>query len=165
MIFFIGFNLLYSQSFYIFASPFITTIHIDKSKTFQKKDMNEESYQQQPFNTIQHNKSMIEPTKTETEMKARAYGRTELAMMYCPQDTPGAAWRKLRQWTEQTCWNDCRTLATPAINARSHRRKSNGSSTILASLNREKLVKPLHDWQPPRINNRWNAAAFQRFSF
>lgn len=97
---FIGFNLLYSQSFYIFASPFITTIHIDKSKTFQKKDMNEESYQQQPFNTIQHNKSMIEPTKTETEMKARAYGRTELAMMYCPQDTPGAAWRKLRQWTE-----------------------------------------------------------------
>ena len=33
-------------------------------------------------------------------MKIRAYGRTELAMMYCPQDTPGAAWRKLRQWTE-----------------------------------------------------------------
>ena len=97
---FISFYLLHSQSFYIFASPFITTIHIDKSKTFQKKDMNEESYQQQPFNTIQHNKSMIEPTKTETETKARAYGRTELAMMYCPQDTPGAAWRKLRQWTE-----------------------------------------------------------------
>lgn len=97
---FIGFNLSYSQSFYIFASSFSTTIHIDKSKTFQKKDMNEESYQQQPFNTIQHKKSMIEPTKTETEMKARAYGRTELAMMYCPQDTPGAAWRKLRQWTE-----------------------------------------------------------------
>jgi len=54
---FIGFNLLYSQSFYIFASPFSTTIHIDKSKTFQKKDMNEESYQQQPFNTIQHKKA------------------------------------------------------------------------------------------------------------
>jgi len=63
--------------------------------------MNEESYQQQPLILV-NTKKMIEQTKTktETEMKARAYGRTELAMMYCPQDTPGAAWRKLRQWTE-----------------------------------------------------------------
>lgn len=26
------------------------------------------------------------------------YGRTELAQLYCPDITPDAAWRKLRQW-------------------------------------------------------------------
>ena len=42
---------------------------------------------------------MIETTTTtETEVKVHAFGRTELAMKYSPQDTSGAAWRKLRQW-------------------------------------------------------------------
>lgn len=30
--------------------------------------------------------------------KLRAYGRTELALAYCPELTPGSAYRKLRQW-------------------------------------------------------------------
>ena len=30
----------------------------------------------------------------------RKYGRTELAQLYCPDITPAAAWRKLRQWIE-----------------------------------------------------------------
>ena len=28
----------------------------------------------------------------------RKYGRTELAQLYCPDITPAAAWRNLRQW-------------------------------------------------------------------
>lgn len=30
--------------------------------------------------------------------KIREYGRTELALAYCPAITPDAAWRKLRHW-------------------------------------------------------------------
>ncbi len=30
--------------------------------------------------------------------KSTTYGRTELAQMYFPGLTPGAAWRKLRSW-------------------------------------------------------------------
>ncbi|MBQ7181337.1 MAG: DUF4248 domain-containing protein [Bacteroidaceae bacterium] len=30
--------------------------------------------------------------------KIRAYGRTELAQLYSPDITPGAAWRKLKGW-------------------------------------------------------------------
>jgi len=32
--------------------------------------------------------------------RIRAYGRTELAQMYCPDLSPSAAWRKLRQWID-----------------------------------------------------------------
>lgn len=32
--------------------------------------------------------------------RLRSYGRTELAQMYCPDLSAGAAWRKLRQWIE-----------------------------------------------------------------
>lgn len=28
----------------------------------------------------------------------RTYGRTELAQLYCPDLTAGAAWRKLKRW-------------------------------------------------------------------
>lgn len=28
----------------------------------------------------------------------RKYGRTELAQLYCPDITPAAAWRNMRQW-------------------------------------------------------------------
>lgn len=31
-------------------------------------------------------------------MVIKEYGRTELAMMYCPYITPAAAWRRLRKW-------------------------------------------------------------------
>ncbi len=31
-------------------------------------------------------------------MKNRSYGRMELAMLYCPDVVPQAAWRKLRSW-------------------------------------------------------------------
>ena len=30
--------------------------------------------------------------------RVKEYGRTELALLYCPDITPDAAWRKLRQW-------------------------------------------------------------------
>ena len=32
------------------------------------------------------------------EFRVRAYGRTELAVAYCPNITPDAAWEKLKQW-------------------------------------------------------------------
>lgn len=35
---------------------------------------------------------------TQIEFRIRAYGRTELAQLYCPTLTHGAAYRKLRQW-------------------------------------------------------------------
>lgn len=34
--------------------------------------------------------------------KIRAYGRTELAMTYCPELTPDSAYRKLRQWISRS---------------------------------------------------------------
>lgn len=33
--------------------------------------------------------------------RLREYGRTELAQLYCPDITPDAAWRKLRQWIDR----------------------------------------------------------------
>lgn len=40
----------------------------------------------------------MKDTQTQIEFRIRAYGRTELAQLYCPTLTPGAAYRKLRQW-------------------------------------------------------------------
>lgn len=37
-------------------------------------------------------------TQVENCFRIRAYGRTELAVAYCPELTPGSAYRKLRQW-------------------------------------------------------------------
>lgn len=31
-------------------------------------------------------------------MIKKSFGRTELALLYCPDITPGRAWRKLQQW-------------------------------------------------------------------
>jgi len=39
-----------------------------------------------------------ETTSQFGDFKIRAYGRTELALAYCPDLSPNAAWRKLRQW-------------------------------------------------------------------
>lgn len=35
------------------------------------------------------------------EFRIREYGRTELALCYCPDITGDAAWRKLRKWIER----------------------------------------------------------------
>lgn len=35
---------------------------------------------------------------TQIEFRIRAYCNTELAQLYCPTQTPGVAYRKLRQW-------------------------------------------------------------------
>lgn len=40
----------------------------------------------------------MEERHTQIEFRIRAYGRTELAQLYCPTLTPAAAYRKLRQW-------------------------------------------------------------------
>lgn len=40
----------------------------------------------------------MKDTQTQIEFRIRAYGRTELAQLYCPTLTPSAAYRKLRQW-------------------------------------------------------------------
>lgn len=37
------------------------------------------------------------------EIKLREYGRTELALLYCPTMTPQGAWRKLKMWIEINC--------------------------------------------------------------
>ena len=34
------------------------------------------------------------------EFKIRQYGRTELAQLYSPTITPGAAWKKLKTWID-----------------------------------------------------------------
>lgn len=41
-------------------------------------------------------------TQTGQEFRIRAYGRTELAMVYCPELTPCSAYRKLRQWINRS---------------------------------------------------------------
>ena len=34
------------------------------------------------------------------DFQIKEYGRTELALIYSPDITPGAAWRKLRRWID-----------------------------------------------------------------
>lgn len=41
---------------------------------------------------------MAATTPLNTPFSFRAYGRTELAQVYCPQLSPGAAWQKLSLW-------------------------------------------------------------------
>lgn len=35
---------------------------------------------------------------TQDCFRIRQYGRTELALLYCPSLTPASAWRKLKLW-------------------------------------------------------------------
>lgn len=49
---FIGFNLLYSQSFYIFASHFSTDFRIDESKDIQKEEYERRELSTTTLNTI-----------------------------------------------------------------------------------------------------------------
>lgn len=58
------------------------------------------------------------------EFRIKEYGRTELAMMYCPGIAPESAWRKLKRWMQlspglldrlrDTGYDGCSRSFTPA---------------------------------------------------
>lgn len=55
------------------------------------------------FSKVKRIIGLMDCNRTEKSTKPfvlRVYGRTELACLYCPNITPGAAWRKLKLWID-----------------------------------------------------------------